>query len=172
MNNIRQHSTTFDNIRQRWFLIIFLLGSLPTANFAQLLFEPMERPSGKQQIYEKTYIDKWSENSQILEIQRINLASLAKVAKDGVFKVKLEVFPNPTGSGKVSIQYDVIKSGEYTMELYNSNGIIIQQIFKNKLMEIGQHSIEVPSDNSEGLHYVVLKGQDIIKRIPILIKNS
>jgi hypothetical protein len=88
-----------------------------------------------------------------------------------ISEVKLEVFPNPTGSGKVSIQYDVIKSGEYTMELYNSNGIIIQQIFKNKLMEIGQHSIEVPSDNSEGLHYVVLKGQDIIKRTPILIKN-
>jgi hypothetical protein len=50
----------------------------------------MERPSGKQQIYEKTYIDKWSENREILEIQRINLASLAKVAKDGVFKVKFE----------------------------------------------------------------------------------
>ncbi len=82
---------------------------------------------------------------------------------------KLKVIPNPSGNGKILITYDLIKSSNVTVDLYDNNSKHIEQLFSGS-SNAGSNSISYLTNHlPSGIYYLILNLNEkkILKKLII-----
>ncbi len=82
----------------------------------------------------------------------------------------MEVFPNPF-SGNAKISLDISEEENITINLMDSRGKIVRNVFENRILEPGSYEFDLNgSDLSSGIYYCHLYGKNtsIVKKVTIL----
>lgn len=81
------------------------------------------------------------------------------------------IFPNPTGNGLVTLEYKLEELGEVNIQLYNSSGILLAEVFDSKQGK-GVHQINYDlSQYQGGTYYFTLQvGKEKITKPVIVLR--
>ena len=81
----------------------------------------------------------------------------------------MSVYPNP-GLLPVSLQWKAPVSGEYTIDLYDPQGRLLQKLWSGQ-REVGDHSLDIArGELPQGYYLIRLLGPDKQEAVPLILR--